>query len=245
MTAAPFDKLAEQYDALWTGSAVGRLQREAVWRAIDPLFLPGDSVLDLGCGTGEDALHLMASGVTVHGIDSSPAMVRIARARGVNARTLPIEALDQVVGRYDGAISNFGALNCVPRLNAVADALGRVVRPGGRVALCLMSRCCVWETCHYLARGARGKAFRRWRAGGSPSSIGVHVLYPSVRRVTRAFLRNFSLTRWYGIGLLVPPSYIDLSAPALTRLAAIDRRIAGLPLLRAMADHRLFVFTRL
>jgi ubiquinone/menaquinone biosynthesis C-methylase UbiE len=81
MTAAPFDLLAERYEALWSRSAIGRLQREAVWRVVDTLFRPGDTVLDLGCGTGDDALHLMSAGVAVHGVDSSPEMVRIARGR--------------------------------------------------------------------------------------------------------------------------------------------------------------------
>jgi hypothetical protein len=57
---------------------------------------------------------------------------------------------------------------------------------------------------------------------------------------------HFKLLSWYGIGLLVPPSYIQgLSAPVLARLGAIDRQVAHLPVLRAVCDHRLFLFERL
>jgi SAM-dependent methyltransferase len=243
--AAAFDVIAERYDALWTRSAVGRLQREAVWRAAGPLFRPGETILDLGCGTGEDALHLMAAGVRVVGIDSSPAMVRIAQARGVDARALSIEALDGMAGAFDGAISNFGPLNCVPRLAPVAVALARLVRPGGRLALCLMGRFCLWESCHYLRRGAWRKALRRRRRGGAPASLGMLVSYPSVRQVARAFARDFRLDAWCGVGLAVPPSYIDLPERALAICAALDRRCSSVPVLRAMADHRLLLFTRL
>ncbi len=45
--AEAFDQLASRYDETWTRSVVGRLQREAVWREIAPLFLPGERVLDL------------------------------------------------------------------------------------------------------------------------------------------------------------------------------------------------------
>ncbi|HEY7387471.1 MAG TPA: methyltransferase domain-containing protein [Bryobacteraceae bacterium] len=238
-----FDQLADQYDTLWTDSAVGRFQRQAVWRIIDPLFSPGASVLDLGCGTGVDALHLMAAGIKVCGIDASSAMVRVAQGRGVTARILPIEQLDQLAGPLDGAISNFGPLNCVSCLERVAETLARLIVPGGRLALCLMGRCCAWEICHYLSRGRPAKAFRRWRT--AVESLGVRVTYPSVRRLKAVFRGKFRLDFWRGIGLLVPPSYVSLSERTLAQLAAADRRIAGLPLPRALADHRVLVFTRL
>jgi ubiquinone/menaquinone biosynthesis C-methylase UbiE len=245
MMTSAFDQLARQYDTLWTDAPNGRLQREAVWRVIDRLFRSGDTVLDLGCGTGADALHLTASGIKVHGIDSSPEMARMAQQRGVDARLLPIEQLDRLAGRYDGAISNFGVLNCVPRLEKVAEALARLIVPGGRVALCLMSRCCAWEPCHYLWRGEPGKAFRRWRSGGALASIGVRVRYPSARRVRLAFRRDFRLEFRRGIGLAVPPSYVRLPERMLAWCSSIDRSVASLPLVRSLADHQLFVFTRL
>jgi ubiquinone/menaquinone biosynthesis C-methylase UbiE len=245
MSAAAFDTIAAQYDRLWTESPVGRLQREAAWRAIDPLFRPGDSVLDLGCGTGEDALHLMAAGVTVQGIDASPAMVEIARGRGVNARALEIESIDQLEGEFDGAISNFGPLNCVSELEPLADGLGRLVRRGGHIGLCIMGPCCLWEIAYFLSQRAWGKAFRRWRRGGTPSSSGVRVFYPSLREVSHAFRRQFRLACWYGIGVTVPPSYVRLPEGLLATAAAVDRRIWRMPLLRAVADHRLLVFRRI
>src|SRR5262245_24068622 len=110
MTGTAFDALAAQYDAIWTETSIGRCQREAVWRSIDPLFQPGHRILDVGCGTGADAAHLMDRGIDVCGIDASAAMVRIARARGVNALCLAAEELQQISGPFDGVLSNFGVL---------------------------------------------------------------------------------------------------------------------------------------
>src|SRR4051812_10690043 len=113
MYAAAFDRLAASYDETWTDSAIGRAQRNAVWRHSGRVFTPGQRVLELGCGTGEDAARLQRSGVAVAAIDSSPAMVSMARRRGVDAAVGRIEDLRLVDGVFDGAISNFGPLNCV------------------------------------------------------------------------------------------------------------------------------------
>src|ERR1700674_4183250 len=113
ISSMTFDAIAPRYDELWTRSPVGRLQRDAVWRRLDDLFRPGEKLLDLGCGTGEDALHFMSRGMEVSAIDASSEMVRIASERGVDAKVLAIEDLERVSGCFDGVISNFGAMNCV------------------------------------------------------------------------------------------------------------------------------------
>jgi SAM-dependent methyltransferase len=227
-SAALFERLAPRYDELWTNSAIGRAQRNAVWRVVDPLFRAGECVLDIGCGTGEDAAHLMARGVRVRAIDASPAMVAQASARGVDARMMRAEDLGQLGGVFDGALSNFGALNCVGDLAPVARALGALVRPRGNVTICTIGRFCAWETLYPR------KAFRRW-----PGRSG-DIFYPTVRQLRAIFAPEFELRRWHGIGMLVPPSYVRLPARVVNGLARIDR----LPFLRSCADHRLLVFRR-
>jgi SAM-dependent methyltransferase len=190
----PFDSLAPSYDALWTNTPRGRDQRTTVWIEIDRLFRPGDRVLDLGCGTGSDALHLGNLGVEVFGIDAAPRMVEIARSRGVNASLLAIEDLGIACGAslrpaFSGAISNFGALNCVADLAPVAAQLARLVRPSGPIAICLMGRFCFADWRHTVKRWL-GHA--QWR--------GIDVYYPTSRRVRAAFAPWFTLERRTSIG---------------------------------------------
>ena len=185
MTAA-FDQLASEYDRLWTRSPVGRLQREAVWRHIGALFHPGQSALDLGCGTGEDALRLIEAGLRVRAIDASAEMVRIARDRGVDAETLPIEDCGLLDESFDAVLSNFGALNCVEDLESLRQPLARLVRPGGYLVICVIGRFCAWETAWALLHRQPAKAFRRWRKSVM-SSLGVRVFYPSRHRLEAAF----------------------------------------------------------
>jgi ubiquinone/menaquinone biosynthesis C-methylase UbiE len=240
-STALFDKMAASYDAVWTTTPVGRAQRDLVWREIDPLFHAGERILDIGCGTGEDAAHFAARGIAVRAIDASPAMVAAANGRGVAAEVCRAENLAHFEGTFDGAVSNFGALNCVEDLSSVAESLAGVIRPGGRVAVCLLGRCCAWETLHYGVRLQFHKAFRRW-AGRTTAPIAVW--YPTAGEVRAVFAYGFAVQRWTGIGLLVPPSYVKLPAALVAALAACDRVLAGLPLLRAMVDHRLFILVR-
>jgi hypothetical protein len=179
----------------------------------------------------------------VHAFDASEGMVRIARAKGVNARQVPLEELHTLCGTFEGAISNFGALNCVTGYEATASVLGRLIRPGGKLAICLAGPVCVWEIGHFLIRAQAMKAFRRLSAADYK---GIPVTYPSLARLTHAFSGDFALINWYGIGLCVPPSYVrGLHERTIARLALMDRRIAHWPVLRSIADHRLLIFKRL
>ena len=217
----------------------------AVWRWIDPLFKEGDFVLDLGCGTGVDAQHLESRGISVYGIDSSSRMVEAARRRGIRADCCPIEQLQHIGLKLDGAISNFGALNCLPSLTEVAGALARMVRPGGYLALCFMGHFCLWESILYLCQGKTDKAFRRLhRSAGS--SLGVRVFYHSSREIVSAFKSKFRLLDFHGIGFFVPPSYVPFfTSWEVEQLGALDRCLAHRPVFRSLADHRLYIFERI
>ena len=259
--ADAFDEVARRYDRQWTDSLAGTLQRRQVWRYTDPLFQAGDRVLDLGCGTGADAVHLASRGIVVHATDASGAMVSCTNRRvesaglgqRVTTRVLAIEELDQLSGNEscDGALSNFGAMNCVEDVAAVAKNLARLVRPGGNIALCVLGRFCLWEVLWYLAAADLGRAFRRWADGakatlGSGSSFPVY--YPSVREIRNAFEPRFRMKSVRGIGVCVPPSYaegIGRRFPRVTKaFAEVDRCVGSWPGARAMGDHRLLVFEK-
>ncbi len=228
--ALAFDRIAHRYDALWTDSPVGRAQRNQVWRVADRYFLPGQRVLDIGCGTGEDAVHLSARGVVTCAIDASSEMVAIAAAKGVCASQLAIEEVGAVGDVWDGILSNFGALNCVRDLPSAASTLARLIRPGGHAVLCFLNRTCAWE----LGRVRRAGVQR----------LGIMVYYPSASEIQHAFVGSFEIVESRAIGLGVPPSRRKLGPGAIRLLAAADSLLAGMPGLRALGDHRIYVFRR-
>jgi SAM-dependent methyltransferase len=264
--ASVFDGLASEYDAAFTDSVIGTILREAVWRRADACFGPDDHILELNCGTGEDAVHLAHRGVRVLATDVSSRMLDAAREKvttnGLTDRVVfrrkaieqfaaePAEAFLGEAGvpsGFDGVLSNFGGLNCVADLKRLGDGLAQYVRPGGLALFCMMGPVVPWEWLWYLAQGRPRTAFRRLRRGGVVWH-GVHVHYPTIRAVCRALLPALRAERVSAVGAFVPPPYTERVVarfPRLLRLAARwERRLATVPPLPWLADHYLVEFRR-
>jgi len=259
---APFDHVADSYDAVFTNSLIGRAQRDSVWEELDRCFSPGQRILELNCGTGVDALHLAERGVAVLACDVAPRMIQVARA-GLNSRAersrvdFRVLATEDIAvlaeeGPFDGVFSNFGGLNCVPDLPAVARNLARLLAPGARALLCMAGRRVAWEIVWYLGKGNPRKAVRRFGRGGAvgrlAEGVTVDVRYPSVGTMARLFAPEFRLLRIKGIGVAVPPSYLEPLARRFPRvletLAGADRLLSRIPVFRILADHVLLEFQR-
>lgn len=255
-----FDSIAAKYDDLFTRSMIGRAQRDAVWEALIRAFEPGAHILELNCGTGEDALFLARHDISVVACDGSEGMIRTAQQRvraedpeaAVEFRRLPTEHLAQLRPGtlFDGALSNFSGLNCVSDLSRVARDLASLVTAQAPVLICLSTRFCVAEMVCSLIHGEFRKAFRR-TSGKATARVGefvVQVHYPSLAEVEEAFYPWFRLRSCTGIGVTVPPSYLEATMRKYPRLLemlrCIDRKISHLPLVRTIGDHMLLHFER-
>ncbi len=80
-----FDAFAAAYDDHFTHSQLGQWLRPRVWQHLSRHFQPGDHILELACGTGEDALWLAQHGLHVTATDGSAEMVRVAAAKAARA----------------------------------------------------------------------------------------------------------------------------------------------------------------
>lgn len=255
-----FDNIAARYDEVFTRTLIGRAQRDAVWQVLIDTFEAGSYILELNCGTGEDALFLDQHDISVLACDASPEMIRTARHRllteapqaDIEFRHLAIEQLNELTPQYlfEGALSNFSGLNCVADLGRAARHLAALMAPGAPLVICLSTRFCVMETLWFLMQGQLRKAFRR-APGYSTAHVdgfAIQVYYPRLGEVKRLFAPWFRLLSCTGVGVAVPPSYLEPVVrryPWLLPLCkAIDLRIAGLPLLRTVGDHMLLRFER-
>jgi SAM-dependent methyltransferase len=260
-----FDAVADRFDERFTPWQSVAAQRRAVRRELLATFPAGASLLELGGGTGEDALFLAAEGRRVLVTDGAPSMVDRTRekaaARGlserVRAERVAIEELPGLARRraaageppFDGVFSNFAAFNCVADPAAAARALAPLVKPGAHALLVVFGPVSPGETLALLLRGERRAAFRRFARGPVPARLGGHeftVTYPSRRSLARAFAPHFALRRTVGIGIFVPPSSAEPAISGWPRLlAALEAldRVAARPL-AFLGDHVLLDFVR-
>lgn len=255
-----FDTIAEDYDRLFTNSAIGRAQRDAVWQVIGRKFSPGSHILELNCGTGEDAFFLSRLGMRVFACDASENMIAVARRRqlreaphsAVEFNVLASENLGVLRGllQFDGVFSDFGGLNCATDIAQVARHLANLVRPGGVAVLSLCSRVCLWEMAWFVSHTQFRRAFRRLNGSATATlnNVAVNVRYPTVRELCAVMNPWFALRKVKSIGLSVPPTYIEHWAnrhrEVLATMSAIDRVASEWPVLRVLGDHVLLTMER-
>lgn len=258
MNVSAFDELARDYDVKFTGSPVGRALRAVVWARLQEALRPCRTVLELGCGTGEDAIWLASRGLNVLASDASAGMIEIARGKAeaagcadrIEFRCFPMEqARVELADRgFDAVLSDFGAVNCVRDLASLAAEVSALVRPGGRLLWVIMGKYVPWEWAWYLARGEWARAWRRARAGGV-SWRGIQVVYPTPAEVIRALRPSFRVTRLTPLGLALPPSYaaawVDRSPAALALLGAVEAACRRASTLAWLSDHYIVEATRL
>lgn len=128
-----FDAIAPRYDLV---NRVMTFRMDVRWRkrTITDLGLaPGSVVLDLACGTGDLCRGLSQAGLSPVGMDLSYGMLAAARTDValVHADALRLPVPD---GSVDGVTCGFALRNFVDLAPFFAE-LGRVVRPGGRIAM--------------------------------------------------------------------------------------------------------------
>jgi SAM-dependent methyltransferase len=261
-TQRAFDSVAADYDGPRGNNELIQRMRQTLWDTVLRECRPGSRLVDLGCGTGLDAAHFARLGFEVLATDWSPRMVERARERAraeglderMHAAHVGIQELARIgdgAGRFDGMYSNFGPLNCVPDLPAVAAECARLLRPGGVLVFSVIGRICPWEVAHYALRGRLRRAAVRAARGVTPVGMNRHTIwtrYYLPREFYRDFAAHFELTEYRALSLFMPPPYLveryRRHPRRYERLGRMDDRWGALPLLRDMGDHFLIVMRR-
>jgi SAM-dependent methyltransferase len=260
-TRDAFDSVAADYDGPRGNNSLVQDMREEMWRLLDATFAPGTRLLDLGCGTGLDAVRLARAGHDIVATDWSPRMVERTSQRAereqlkdrVQTLTVGSHELFRIEGcqQFDGAYSNLGALNCVPDLASVAAECRRLLKSDGRLVFAVIGRVCPWEIGYYTVKRNWARLKVRFAREMVPVGMNKRVVwtrYYTPGQFYAPFRQYFSLLECRALCLFAPPPYLtwvkERHRAWYERLWRIDRYAGGWPLLRSMGDHFVIVMQR-
>jgi SAM-dependent methyltransferase len=259
---AAFDGVAESYDHhimdndmnLWLRNrSVGLLKR---------CFKPGETVLEIGCGTGTETLSLAEHGVSVIASDVSSKMLGVlsrkasasmldGRVRTLHARPYELREKLRLAGvdQVDGAYSTYGAINTDPLLPRFFKDLASMMRPGGALVLGVWNKYCLSEVLGYTLRVKPGLVVARMR---NPVPVGKSRFCIASNAYDVGDIRSlmkglFKVKEVLGVEIFLPPSNLVHYLPPepLTRmLKRLDTSLEGHYPWNRLGDHFLLVCER-
>ena len=258
MILQAFDTIAEEYDTSFTHSIIGRAQREIVWSYLKKTLSNNKNlnILELNCGTGEDALWFAKKGHKVLATDISEKMLEIAKQKITNAgfgscvQTLQIDIKDiadvQIKEKFDLIFSNFGGINCLTfndffKLSVLLDNL---LNPGGRLIAVIMPEFCLWEMIYFTLKLNLKKAFRRSSTKGVEVTLmdrEIITYYYSPITVRKIFYKEFEQVGLKPVGFFIPPSYLENFFSSKDKIfnfiKHLESYISDWSLLSSYSDH--------
>jgi SAM-dependent methyltransferase len=183
---------------------------EAITSAVEP-----GRALDAACGTGRHAQHLADTHV-VAGVDGSPEMLAVARAKVPDARFVlgDLTAVPFPDDTFDVLVCAL-ALCHVTDLHVAVAELARVVRPGARVVL---------TDPHPLSTYVLSQAF-------FPTEEGGLAFVRNHSRLVGSYLEAFEGARLRIIRCHEPPFLAEYAGGLAARFVpdAMKQALAGLP----------------
>ncbi|MDQ1526918.1 MAG: hypothetical protein QOG18_1531 [Microbacteriaceae bacterium] len=136
-TRSSYDAIAVDYAERFGGELADKPVDRALLAAFLELVAVGDGpVADIGCGPGHITAHLHSLGLSVFGIDLSPAMVAVAGRSypGLRFEEGSMNALDLADSSLGGIVAMYSIIHQPPeQLPVVLAEFARVLAPGGRL----------------------------------------------------------------------------------------------------------------
>ncbi|MBS4027662.1 MAG: class I SAM-dependent methyltransferase [Ignavibacteriales bacterium] len=232
MSSSAFDTYAPSYDSHFEDNPITKYIRNVVQQTMLKYFQKGNSILELNCGTGTDAIFLAKNGMNILATDASQGMVEVAKEKIVRENLSDkimlqqlsfenIASLSPSLGfarddetlhgersrTIDGILSNFGGLNCATNLHQVAKDISEILKPNGYFLLGMINKFCLWESLSFLARLNFSKAFRRLRKSGCNANVNgeyVRIYYYFADEIVKIFSPFFMCQEIYGLNFLSP-----------------------------------------
>lgn len=233
-----FDSASKNYDTAFTFSNIGKAQRQMVYKYLYDILVQDKklSVLELNCGTGEDAKHFAELGHNVKATDISEGMISVSKAKchldNLEFSILDINTIDETTfeKKFDFIFSNFGGFNCLSKneIDLFFKTATKILNPEGKIVLVIMPKYCLWEQLYFTLKGRYKKAKRRKTNQSVVANVegaSVNTWYYNPKEIVSLTEAYYTTHKIKPIGLTIPPSYLENSFLAKKSFLSIFKSI--------------------
>ena len=255
-----FDTAAKTYDETFTHSVIGKLQRSSVYAQLSKILNESKpkKILEINCGTGEDAVWMAQQGFEVVATDIAEKMIAVCNGKS-KLENLHFERADinELAAhfpnqKFDLIFSNFGGLNCLSeiQLELFFKNTSQLLTQNGQLVLVIMPKNTIWEQFYFLTKGKFKSVFRRKKGNLIANVDGENVItfYYNPKETVNLAAYYFHFKQAFPIGFFIPPSYLESFFKTRKRLVSLlstmESKAKNRQSLSKYADHYLIVFQK-
>lgn len=244
-----FDQAAKNYDKHFTYSEIGKIQRNLVYENSKKHLKNIKNLLEINCGTGEDAIWLASHNIQVTATDISEKMIDVAKSKtnleNLTFKVLDINNLSKENQKSDFIFSNFGGLNCLTKseLTQFFNSAAEILSDKGKMSLVIMPKNTIWEQFYFLLKFDFRNALRRKNnvAFANVDGEKVATYYYNSKDIVHLSQVHFEILEVKPVGFFIPPSYLEPffknKKTLLKGLDFFENKIKNWSFLSKYADH--------
>jgi ubiquinone/menaquinone biosynthesis C-methylase UbiE len=257
-----FDSASEEYDFTISHNFINTWIRKRSINELLHLVRPNDVLLEIGCGTGAEAIQISKRVRQIIATDISQGMLNLLRQK-ISAKKLenivPVQTraagISSITSLFDGdkvriAYSFNGALNLEPDIEKFPEELSKVVEREGYFVCSVRNILCLSETIAHAAVLQLDKIAPRRKQPTMVSVGGIDIpaFYYSTRFMSKLFEPYFKVKRLVGLPAFLPPAYLNdyciLFRPVTSLLEKLETVLSDRFPFNRLSDQTLFVFQR-